>query len=980
MLSNSADDSKSIEDINVAQAHSLHKPQSVQSPHSAHSPHFPHFRTEVQKINGECWHIEHNESATRAIITDPTTGETTYTLDLPHLRGRYHLGDSDVLIGADAETGDVRPLRTSDLAKRETWAGLSLPEIPAQSTGWSKIWGQVLRHIPQVPPSPRIDQGLPPRARRHEPLVPNEQGEQDARAALAELAELMSPTGRVLAGMALMAPLAKARGLTSLIVNLEGRAGCGKTRLAKTLAAFFGEQDGPQSLWQEDNTTKIGLLAFAQQEAFFPLFLDEIGKLGKDKEDSFRNLVSGAKRIRATRAGAAAADPSSWYGICFTTSNERLAPSQELFIRRLLQPSTTELWPEHTTSQNAWAMTVDRLTLIMAGWPWRWLQQTITPGDSAQISAWVHEHSTHQIIESDTAPDIARHLSLALSGCQYLAEWSENSAWLDGTIAAAQAMLQEHAQTTESRAKQAIRKLLEHIDTSPGMWADDARERMGWLKEEDGEHLAYIFPPAWEEITGTDLRAISADKNAQKSFIFPESGRNLSSKKTPPSTYGAPRPARTRVYTLRIDTARDIIDATDSAAAHINDLPAQPAPQPQETKKETTQATEPQPETPSRAFLPVTDTTDLPARLDEAAIGDVSDIVIPPDMTLPGEKLHGSDWSVGEWRGQGAGTARHEGGLPPVRIWVAKDPDTYAHGLQTLHSQYALSFPTPAALVTQMMWKELEREKTGQSRAKSPRFRLNDDDLISLFADSQVTHHAQWGTPARERAEMTLTQFDKNKAHLCAMTSAKLAPLWPGEDYNHYTGETDLTNSAGLVRLITPAWHESALPSPSPAKMGEEEQGRDVWVSVEIVHLYAEAHAKGWCDQPAIKEAYLAPAHRVGALRTVTEQLKQWVHGEDKSLATLAKAGYQSFAGKILSEAARTGKQNSWYRPDWGLAIKDSAWASAIRATWDAYEEDPTMYRPVAINTDAVYYEGKSVPPAQAIKIGTGLGKWKEVK
>ena len=101
--------------------------------------------------------------------------------------------------------------------------------------------------------------------------------------------------------------------------------------------------------------------------------------------------------------------------------------------------------------------------------------------------------------------------------------------------------------------------------------------------------------------------------------------------------------------------------------------------------------------------------------------------------------------------------------------------------------------------------------------------------------------------------------------------------------------------------------------------MGEEEQGRDVWVSVEIAQLYAEAHAKGWCDRPTITEAHLAPAHRVGALRTVTEQLKSWVHGDNDGLATLAKAGYQSFAGKLLSEGARTGKQNSWYRPDLSL-------------------------------------------------------------
>lgn len=959
--SNLADNNQSNGQHDTAQAHSLHKSCA------------PSFRTEKQKINGEHWHVEHDDCATRAIITDDT-GDTVSTLDLPHLRGRYHLGESDVIITADPETGDIRPLRTSDLAKRETWAGLSLPEIPAQSVGWGKIWGQVLRRIPQVPPSPRIDQGLPPRARRHEPLVPNEQGEQDAKAALAELGGLMSPTGRVLAGMALMAPFAKACRLTSLIVNLEGRAGCGKTRLAKTLAAFFGEQDGPQSLWQEDNTTKIGLLAFAQQEAYFPLFLDEIGKLDKDKEDSFRNLVSGANRIRATRAGAAAADSSKWYGICFTTSNERLAPAQELFIRRLLQPSTSELWPEHTTSQQEWAMTVDQITDIMAGWPWQWLQRAITPGDSTQIRAWVHEHSTHQIIESETAPDIARHLSLALKGCQYLASWSESDVWLDGAVAAAQDMLQTHAQTTETRAAQAIRRLLEHIDTNPGAWVDDARERSGWLTEaDDGEHLAHIFPRAWEEITSTDLQAISADKHTQSCFIFPNTGKNLSSKKTPPSTCGVPRPARTRVYTMRIDTARDLIDQADTAAAQVNDLP--PAP----TVEKSTE-TETKTDTPTRAFLPVTDTSDLPARLTEAAIGDVSDIVIPPDMTLPAEKLHGSDWSVGEWRGQGAGTARHEGGLPPVRIWVAKDPDTYARGLQTLHSQYALSFPTPAALVTQMMWKELEREKAGKSRAKSPRFRLKDDEIISLFADSQVKHHSQWGVRASQRAEMELTQFDKNKAHLSAMTSVKVAPLWTGEDYQHYTEDINFDKKAGLVRLTTPEWYKSALPSPSPAKMGEEEAGRDTWVSVEIIRLYDEAHKKGWCDCPTITEAYLAPAHRVGALRTVTDQLKTWVHGEDKGLATLAKAGYQAFAGKIGSEGARTGKQNSWYRPDWTLAIKDAAWASVIRTTWEAYEENSTLYRPTAINTDAIYYQGSDIPPAQAIKIGPGLGKWKEVK
>lgn len=956
----SADNNQSNGQHDTAQAHNLHKSSALS------------FRTEKQKINGEHWHVEHDDCATRAIITDPTTGDITYTLDLPHLRGRYHLGESDVIITADPETGDIRPLRTSDLAKRETWAGLSLPEIPAQSVGWGKIWGQALRQIPQVPPSPRIEQGLPPRARRHEPLVPNEQGEKDAKQALSELAGLMSPTGRVLAGMALMAPLAKACGLTSLIVNLEGRAGCGKTRLAKTLAALFGEQDGPNSLWQEDNTTKIGLLAFAQQESYFPLFLDEIGRLDKDKEISFRNLVSGANRIRATRAGAAATDPSSWYGICFTTSNECLHPSQELFIRRLLQPDTSELWPEYTTSQKAWAMTVDRLTLIMAGWPWQWLQKAITPGDSAQIRAWVHEHATHQAIESDTSPDIARHLSLALTGCHYLAQWSDNVTWLDGAVAAAQDMLQEHAQTTESRAKQAIRKLLENVDTHPGMWADDARERAGWLKEEDGEHLAHIFPPAWEDITGTDLRAISADKNTQKAFIFPASGRHLSSKKIPPSTYGTPRPARTRVYTLRIAAARDIIDAADAAAAHITGftLSAPPAPQPAQPV--------PQPETPSRLFLAVNDTTDLPARLDEAADGGISDIVIPQDMELPGEKLAGTAWDVGTWRGQGAGTARHET-LPPVRIWVAKDPSTYASGLQALHDQHNLSFPTAASLVTQMMWKELEREKAGKSRAKSPRFRLKNQDVIDLFTSSQVTHHAQWGTPASQRAEMQLTQFDKNKAHLCAMTSAILAPLWPGENYQHYTtGDIALDKQAGLVRMTTPAWYKSALPSPSPAKMGEEEASRDIWVSVEIARLYAEAHARGWCDRPDIMEAYLAPAHRVGSLRTVTDQLKKWVHGDDKGLATLAKAGYQSFAGKILSEGARTGKQNSWYRPDWAIAIKDSAWASAIRTTWAAYEEDPIMYRPTAINTDAIYYEGDNIPPAQAIKIGTGLGEWKE--
>lgn len=965
--SNPADKHQSNGQNDTAQAHSLHKSSSLS------------FRTETHKINGEHWHVEHDENATRAIITDPDTGEITYTLDLPHLRGRYHLGESDVLIGADPETGDVRPLRTSDLAKRETWAGLSLPEIPAQSVGWGKIWGQVLRRIPQVPPSPRIEQGLPPRARRHEPLVPNEQGEQDARAALSELAELMSPTGRVLAGMALMAPLAKACGLTSLIVNLEGRAGCGKTRLAKTLAALFGEQDGPQSLWQEDNTTKIGLLAFAQQESYFPLFLDEIGRLDKDKESSFRNIVSGANRVRATRAGAAAADPSSWYGICFTTSNERLHPQQELFVRRLLQPSTSELWPEHTTSQNAWAMEVDRLTLIMAGWPWQWLQQAITPGDSTAIQAWVHEHATHQTIESATSPDIARHLSLALTGCHHLAQWSGNNAWLDGATAAAQDMLQEHAQTTESRAKQAIRKLLENINMHPGMWADDARERMGWLKEEDGEHRAFIFPPAWEEITGTDLRAISADKNAQACFVFPNDKEHLSSKKTPPSTYGAPRPARTRVYTLRIESARDIIDQADSAAARVNDLPAQPVTTPQEPKEETTTTeTETETATPSRAFLAVTDTDDLPARLTEAAEIGISDIVIPEAFASPGEMLENSAWDVGEWEGRGAGTARHEN-LPSVRVWTVKnDPDTYASGLQKLHDQYGLSFPTPAALVTQMMWKELEREKSGQSRAKSARFRLKDDEIIDLFSTKRVTHHAQWGAPPHERAEMTLTQFDKNKSHLCAMTSATLAPLWPGEDYEHHTGDIDFNSKAGLVRMVTPAWYKSALPSPSPAKPGEEEQGRDIWVSVEIADLYDEAHERGWCDRPEITEAYLAPAHRVGALRTVTDQLKEWVHGEDKGLATLAKAGYQAFAGKILSERTRTGKQNSWYRPDWGLAIKDAAWASAIHTTWAAYKEDPTTYRPVAINTDAVYYEGSNVPPAKAIKIGQGLGEWKE--
>lgn len=33
-----------------------------------------------------------------------------------------------------------------------------------------------------------------------------------------------------------------------------------------------------------------------------------------------------------------------------------------------------------------------------------------------------------------------------------------------------------------------------------------------------------------------------------------------------------------------------------------------------------------------------------------------------------------------------------------------------------------------------------------------------------------------------------------------------------------------------------------------------------------------------------------------------------------------------------------------------------------------------------AINADAVYYEGNSMPLAHAIKIGTKLGQWKEEK
>ena len=384
---------------------------------------------------------------------------------LPSVLAAYDRGNGLTYV-LDVE-GQRRTTTWEQLRKGDVWWmwHIAIPRgnaIPA-----AHAIQAIAKRLPMQGLSPRPAGGYPPQAPR---LVPTPRiGAELGREAWAQIGPMLAPAGRLVIGCVLMSPWLREAGCVSSVIALMGEAGAGKTALAQLAAAAFGpnEVGADDGLLQPMDTTGQGLTAVAQDRSFLPVLMDEVTDATTDPQPTLVRLVQGARRMRATRAGDAVRSTARWDGLVVTTANETLTAHlrHEMWARRLIEWRADELWAAPDWDRlMAWGT---GLLAQAEGWPWQALtaDYPLTDEGVAEVVARVQREWLPQ------SSNLGRVLRLGLVGCAWLANWTGDPSWAEGTQDAAIAILIRQAENRPDPARDSARAIVEHHVAHPGALA-----------------------------------------------------------------------------------------------------------------------------------------------------------------------------------------------------------------------------------------------------------------------------------------------------------------------------------------------------------------------------------------------------------------------------------------------------------------------------------------------------------------------------
>ncbi|HLV98528.1 MAG TPA: hypothetical protein VKT82_07590 [Ktedonobacterales bacterium] len=271
-------------------------------------------------------------------------------------------------------------------------------------------------------------------------------------------------------------------------------------------------------------------------------------------------------------------------------------------------------------------------------------------------------------------------------------------------------------------------------------------------------------------------------------------------------------------------------------------------------------------------------------------------------------------------------------------------------------------------------------KQVNQTPRRNAYIRLSESDLGLFMSYASEYHHSDllWSRPLTddERSCGWLHRYDKNNAYVAAAGGANLGA---GE----YVSQVRPTFDAKVPGL----WHitlegESAFNGrdlPHPTGMQT-----DSWQHTTMVHLSQQL---GY--QVTIREGIFFPEHHQ-TLRPWYELISQarqqfrtpgaFKNAQAQDVAYKAlKHIYTGSLGK-LAEQARAEKGDSLYRPDWWFGIVTLSKALIFLKIAELARSG---YRPVAVQTDALYFVSKEADPLQAIPglvtEEQGIGKFKYV-
>lgn len=913
--------------------------------------------------------------------------------ELPPIVARFHRGRGAVYVFNSDDLGRV-PATATEIRRGEIW-DLCEVHVPEKERGpvAAAVMHAGKTMLPMVPISPRITEATPPLAPTLAPLDTSGDAVAFAQKGWGKLATRLRSNGRLLVGLALASPWTETMTKASVCISIAGDPGYGKSAALAIMASAFGTSTEGRGLLQVAESTKNGLMSYAQDLAHLPVMLDEIG-LAPGIEDDIASLVSGASKLRAGRSGASVRDPARWRGACFATGNYLMREkfTLHLFDRRLIEMTNVEtLWTpigegpgtrpdarlDPVADEMWWKETFADIDAL-DGHPWHAMRQVYAPGpDAERFVRWAG------LFGNPGGGDlIGRVLRAGVAACAWLATWTGEPSWSEGVWEAAVALAAETAEARTDPARDSARQILDHLGRSEEWATDRGNGRAGWTSEHRGRcSIEHDGPCAWVDMASTAFRdhtpvhSRPLAKSAFRKAVFTAHATGL----TRTATHGVRVEVVTMCTAALAALAWPTPEETPTFRADVPPPMIEPPTFPTYAPSSPVEVDQ-EPEL-DLALYAWTADEDVAAALDRAAAAGITDLT-GPRRGWRLDAMREAGWDLGDWTGKGdsAGIARRDGAA--IRVRRHRDPETYGTAVE--------DYPAMVAETAHPVWKgkRLDERHLGMSEgleavglirhlgearaergnAPLPLWDLADPDRTGLpgpatevWPRAEVAHPAYWDNGYAE----SHTYWDRVASHLPGITQANLAALHRGETFTRYEGDAAPAPSAklaGMWQIEVPAWRWDDLPAP----LAGFDAGSVVWTSTEVMRLYADRGLS-----PRVIVADLAPVHAVAPVRDFAGLVRGW-REEDRPASLIAKRLYQVLAGKL--EDGRHGDHDI-SRPDWAAAIRDNAWCSLLRVAYKAY--DAHGWTPSRAATDALTYDrAEDLPePKAGAWIGETPGK-----
>lgn len=870
-------------------------------------------------------------------------------------------------------------------------------EIEAmQDRALRNLWRRLAEQLTEIQkPSPSIYEG--------EPFLTSKTvgtdldgSEEKAKATAAELGRRLQPLGRWVVGAILFSPWIKKVGAENTVIHLVGGAGEGKSLLTRVGAWLFGVADSDKGLWTAFNASGQGLQALSQGLSWYPLLLDETQNTTAEISKTLTDLVMGATRQRANRNGSAQGARGSWEGLIVATGNDPLNLQHEMFSRRFIGLQAADLWERPSEGTRTWWAETAQLLSEDYGFAWDSVRDRYTPGtDAAKKLPLDLARLMDKLPDLEDGDSLLTVALLGLYGAMWLARWSGEKAWADGVWAEISETVKERQAEKRDLKEEVALRIATSQEEDPIAWvavAGDPRSATKGWPSSDGALLpcgvAHSEECLWVNMSSLAFGTLTKDLDQARLFGDPDWVKALApgTDRKKPRRVRGPHGGQKTVLTFcesallafrerTVSPDREEPKEAQTAGSDLLEvIPApttQQAPAGADPEEDGTMANDFRTvRTPG--LLEERDTNGrlqrnlegMNSTLNAALARGIANLLIPADWS----PLDLEDW---EPRGTGMSTSftvhRRDEEATEIRLWRIPsnaDPQSYRAALLRMLEEDP-KYTTGGGLAIFYL--------KAPNRGKAPRWVLNGEAADALADRSGFFNSVIWGVPSREREGLELTQYDRNRSHLPAIAGAIVAPLWHGEEYKHHGEDAPISPKlAGLYSVRVPEW-----PLELPSPYGNAQPGEVKWVESVVLRFHRELmETYTEIEAPEILEAWLAPAHKTAALQGLAEKTKDLLErfSDNPEALGIAKEVYKSAAGAIGSPTAYKKVQ----RPDWEAAIKLTSWVNVLRAVYRAHQDDE-RFVPVALNVDAIYYP-KGLPTPPGLRIGTGLGEYKEVE